>query len=47
MCTTTTKKNIFILKEHLIMNFLIIYIFDYAPECLYDNLIRRNDIDGQ
>ena len=23
------------------------YIFDYAPEWVYDNFIRRNDIDGK
>ena len=25
----------------------LIYIFDYAPEWVYDNFIRRNDIDGK
>ena len=23
------------------------YTFDYAPEWVYDNFIRRNDIDGK
>lgn len=25
----------------------LIYIFDYAPEWVYDNFIRRNNIDGK
>jgi len=24
----------------------LIYIFDYAPELVYDNFIKRNDIEG-
>ena len=24
----------------------ILYIFDYAPEWVYDNFVKRNDIDG-
>ena len=32
-------------KKELVLE--LTYTFDYAPEWVYDNFIRRNDIDGK